>query len=99
MKTHGLLLYQNENYRSSGRVLDREENYMQTLAHVSVEVVRSHRARMRAIARSRTPHMPIETFPLHFEGCEHVLNIPLVHNSDHSRCYLCHPELRDRPVT
>jgi hypothetical protein len=43
--------------------------------------------------------MPIETFPLHFEGCEHVLRIPLVHNSDDSRCYLCHPELRDRPVT
>jgi hypothetical protein len=43
--------------------------------------------------------MHIETFPLHFEGCEHVLNIPLLHNPDHSRCYLCHPELRDRPVT
>jgi hypothetical protein len=43
--------------------------------------------------------MPMETFPLHFEGCEHVLNIPLVHNSDDSRCYLCHPELRDHPVT
>jgi len=43
--------------------------------------------------------MPMEMFPLHFEGCEHVLNIPLVHNSDDSRCYLCHPELRDRPVT
>ena len=38
--------------------------------------------------------MPRETFPLHFEGCEHVLNIPLLHNPDHSRCYLCHPELR-----
>src|ERR1700747_3337713 len=49
--------------------------------------------------RSVDPHMPIETFPLHFEGCEHVPNIPLVHNSDHSLCYLCHPELHDRPVT
>jgi hypothetical protein len=43
--------------------------------------------------------MPFETFPLHFEGCEHVLNIPLLHNPDHSLCYLCRPELRDRPVT
>jgi hypothetical protein len=32
-----LLLYQNENYIGRGRVLDREENYVQTLAHVSVE--------------------------------------------------------------
>jgi hypothetical protein len=37
MKMHGLLLYQDENYMSRGRVLDREENYVQTLAHVSVE--------------------------------------------------------------
>jgi hypothetical protein len=43
--------------------------------------------------------MSTETFPLHFEGCEHVLNIPLLHNPDPSRCYLCRPELRDRPVT
>jgi len=26
--------------------------------------------------------MSTETFPLHFEGCEHVLNIPLLHNPD-----------------
>jgi hypothetical protein len=43
--------------------------------------------------------MPIETFPLHFEGCEHVLNIPLLHNPDHRICYVCHPELRDDPVS
>ena len=39
---------------------------------------------MRAIARSRNPNMPMEAFPLHFERCENVLNIPLVHNSDDS---------------
>ena len=38
--------------------------------------------------------MPYETFDLRFEKCEHVLKIPLIHNS---RRYICHPELRDRP--
>jgi hypothetical protein len=38
--------------------------------------------------------MPYETFDLRFEKCE----IPLLHNSDDSLCYICHPELRDRPL-
>jgi len=70
-----LLLYQNENYISRGRVLDREENYVQTLARVQSSSVKES-------------HMPVETFPLQ-----------LVHSSDDMRCYLCHPKLRDRPVS
>jgi hypothetical protein len=40
--------------------------------------------------------MPYETFDLRFEKCEHVL-IPLTHNVDDSRSFICHPELRDVP--
>jgi hypothetical protein len=42
--------------------------------------------------------MPYETFDLRFEKCEHVLKIPLIHNIDDSRCFICRPELRDRPL-
>jgi hypothetical protein len=33
--------------------------------------------------------MPYETFDLHFEKCEHTLKIPLLHNVDDSRCFIC----------
>jgi hypothetical protein len=43
--------------------------------------------------------MPRETFDLHFQQCDHLIKIPLLHNpGDHSLCYICHPELRDRPL-
>jgi hypothetical protein len=42
--------------------------------------------------------MPYETFDLRFEKCEHIQKIPLQHNADDSQCYICHPELRDRPL-
>jgi hypothetical protein len=41
--------------------------------------------------------MPYETFDLHFENCEYTLKIPLLHNVDDSRYFICHPELRDSP--
>jgi hypothetical protein len=43
--------------------------------------------------------MPYETFELRFEGCNHTMKIPLLHNQDVSRCFICHPELRDIPAT
>jgi hypothetical protein len=43
--------------------------------------------------------MPYETFNLRFEGCGHTMKIPLVHNSDDDRCFVCHPELRDVPAS
>jgi hypothetical protein len=44
--------------------------------------------------------MPRETFDLHFEQCDHLIKIPLLHDAgDHSLCYICHPELRDRPLS
>jgi hypothetical protein len=39
--------------------------------------------------------MPYKTFELRFEGCSHTMKIPLMHNHDGSRCFICHPELRD----
>ena len=39
--------------------------------------------------------MPYETLDLRFEKCEHTLKIPLLHNSDDSRCFICHPELEE----
>ena len=43
--------------------------------------------------------MPRETFELRFESCGHTMKIPLQHNSDHDRCFVCHPELRDIPAS
>jgi hypothetical protein len=43
--------------------------------------------------------MAYETFELRFDGCSHTMKIPLQHNADHDRCFLCHPELRDVPAT
>jgi hypothetical protein len=43
--------------------------------------------------------MSYETFELRFEGCKHTMKIPLLHNSDDSRCFICHPELRDKPMS
>ena len=43
--------------------------------------------------------MAYETFELRFEGCTHTMKIPLLHNQDDSRCFVCHPELRDVPAT
>jgi hypothetical protein len=42
--------------------------------------------------------MSYETFELRSEGCNHTMKIPLLHNADDSLCYICHPELRDRPL-
>jgi hypothetical protein len=42
--------------------------------------------------------MAYETFELRFEGCNHTMQIPLLHNQDDSRCFVCHPELRDVPA-
>jgi hypothetical protein len=41
--------------------------------------------------------MPYQTFDLRFADCDHTLKIPLLHNQDDSRCFICHPELRDQP--
>jgi hypothetical protein len=38
--------------------------------------------------------MSYETFELRFEGCNHTMKIPLLHNADDSRCFICHPDLR-----
>jgi hypothetical protein len=27
------------------------------------------------------------------------MKIPLLHNQDDSRCFVCHPELRDQPMS
>ena len=43
--------------------------------------------------------MSHETFELRFEGCNHTMKIPLHHNSDDARCFVCHPELRDVPAS
>lgn len=43
--------------------------------------------------------MPYQTFELRFEGCKHTVTIPLLHNQDNSRCFICLPELRDVPAT
>ena len=43
--------------------------------------------------------MAYETFELRFEGCGHTMKIPLQHNSDPDRCFVCHPELRDVPAS
>jgi hypothetical protein len=43
--------------------------------------------------------MAYETFDLRFEKCGHTLKMPLQHNSDHDRCFVCHPELRDVPAS
>lgn len=40
---------------------------------------------------------PID-FELRFEGCGHVLRIPLMHAAGHVNCFVCRPELRDRPA-
>jgi hypothetical protein len=42
---------------------------------------------------------PYETLELRFEGCGHIMKIPLLHNPDDSKCFICHPELRDRPMS
>jgi hypothetical protein len=34
--------------------------------------------------------MPYGTFALRFESCGHTMKIPLQHNSDHDRCFMCH---------
>jgi hypothetical protein len=43
--------------------------------------------------------MSHETFEMRFEGCNHTMKIPLLHNQDDSRCFICHPELRDQPMS
>lgn len=42
--------------------------------------------------------MRTKTIELRFEGCGHKQRIPLFHNPDESRCFICRPELRDRPL-
>ena len=42
--------------------------------------------------------MSYEMFEIRFESCGHTLRIPLLHKEDDRRCYICHPELRDRPA-
>lgn len=41
------------------------------------------------------------TFTIHFEGCGHNHEMPPPHyhntSNDHSECFLCHPEVADRP--
>lgn len=51
----------------------------------------------RAASPLQSP-MAYETFPLRFEGCERVVNVPLIHSSHRVTCYVCQPELRDKPV-
>ena len=43
--------------------------------------------------------MPYETFDLRFESCGHTVKIPLHHNSDNDRCFVCRPELREVPAS
>jgi len=43
--------------------------------------------------------MPYEIFELRFESCGHTMKIPLQHNSDHDRCFVCHLELREVPAS
>jgi hypothetical protein len=43
--------------------------------------------------------MPYETFDLRFESCGHTVRIPLHHNSDNDRCFVCRPELREVPAS
>jgi hypothetical protein len=43
--------------------------------------------------------MAYETFELRFECCNHTMKIPLLHNQDDNRCFVCHPELRAVPAT
>jgi hypothetical protein len=43
--------------------------------------------------------MPYETFDLRFESCGYALRIPLHHNSDNDRCFVCGPELREVPAS
>ena len=33
-----------------------------------------------------------------FEGCDHAITIPLLHSAGHVNCFLCQPELLDRPL-
>jgi hypothetical protein len=42
--------------------------------------------------------MSHETFELRFEGCSHTMKIPLLHNANDDKCYVCHPELRVVPA-
>jgi hypothetical protein len=42
--------------------------------------------------------MAYETFPLRFEGCGHVLDVPLQHSPNHNHCFVCQPDLRDVPA-
>jgi hypothetical protein len=42
--------------------------------------------------------MSYETFELRFEDCNHTMKMPLLRNEDDSHCFVCHPELRDRPA-
>jgi hypothetical protein len=49
--------------------------------------------------KARNNPTAYETFELRFEGCGHTMKIPLQHNSDPDRCFVCHPELRDVPAS
>jgi hypothetical protein len=54
------------------------------------------KAKRAKIAAMTAPKREV-TFQLQFLGCGHVLTLPLLHSANHQHCYVCQPELRDRP--
>lgn len=45
-------------------------------------------------------NMHVRSVELRFEDCPHIVEAPALHNplNNHAECYVCHPELCERPV-
>src|ERR1700749_194642 len=42
---------------------------------------------------------PLRDLRTAVSSCGHTMKIPLQHSSDHDRCFMCRPELRDVPAS
>jgi predicted RNA binding protein YcfA (HicA-like mRNA interferase family) len=59
-------------------------------------------AKKIGVAPSRQPRVavPGPSFQATYSGCGHKRALPLQHNAtdNHAHCFVCHPELRARPI-
>jgi hypothetical protein len=51
---------------------------------------------MSAPGKKKEENQP--TFTAHFTDCAHNVEIPLVHSAGHKACFLCQPDLRQKPM-